>query len=71
MASDLETLLDMGFEESRVEIALRQPGGCTIMKPILCRFLYPVNSTDDLASARSPGVAGEEPRQIYRRDHCC
>ena len=33
MATDLEQLLDMGFEKSRAEIAVKQSGGRTIGTP--------------------------------------
>jgi hypothetical protein len=28
MATDLETLLDMGFDKARAEIAIKKSGGC-------------------------------------------
>ena len=33
MPSDLEQLLDMGFEKERAEIALKKNGGCTSKLP--------------------------------------
>ena len=31
MASDLDTLIDMGFEKQRAEMAVRKTGGCMLL----------------------------------------
>lgn len=35
MPSDLEQLLDMGFEKDRAELAVKKSGGCTFILTLL------------------------------------
>jgi len=62
--SDLEVLIDMGFEKARAEIAVKKSGGRKLPSLVsLCIYLT------HLFSTRCPPVARRQPRQATRRDH--
>lgn len=56
--SDLELLIEMGFEQARAELAVKKTGGCQ------CFSLTPSSEyphTDTACSAASPELARGEP----------
>ena len=76
MASDLETLLDMGFEKPRAEIAVKRTGGrryhirCTVQSVLICQIVQGAlewlektqdNSTEEIATAQADTLAGTDP----------
>jgi hypothetical protein len=49
MASDLDQLIEMGFDKERAELAVKKTGGCRSRYPrLLPRFVL----SDDMYSAR-------------------
>lgn len=62
--SDLEVLIDMGFEKARAEIAVKKSGGRKLPSlAFLCIYLIL------FFSSRCPPVVGRQPRQAPRRHH--
>lgn len=58
MASDLDTLLEMGFEKSKAELAVKKSGGCNCA-PFRRKVKFTANGG---ISAGCSGVAGSQPR---------
>ena len=60
-SSDLDTLIDMGFEKPRAELAVKKTGGCK--SPIRLEIL--IREANVITSAGSLGVAREESGQVF------
>lgn len=58
VSTDLDTLLDMGFDKAKAELAVKKSGGC---KSLIAAGVYPLISPQQLAhkviSTRSSRMA--------------
>lgn len=61
MASDLDQLIEMGFDKERAELAVKKTGGRKLSHPMTYACIIPSNTVD---SARGARVAGGEPGQV-------